>query len=152
MEGFYTLIDRVRAAHPTVEIETCASGGARIDFEVLRRASRAWASDNTDAIERLRIHRAMSLFYPPEVIGAHVGASPNPTTGRRLGMAFRARVAMFAHMGIEADPRRLTERERETLALHIMLYKKWRGLIHAGDQLLIDVTTLRGKPGGVLYV
>jgi alpha-galactosidase len=76
--GFYALLDRVRAAHPQVEIEGCASGGARIDFAIAERVARVWASDNTDAVERLRIHRAMSLFYPPELIGAHFGASPTP--------------------------------------------------------------------------
>lgn len=136
--GFYDLLDRVRAAHPCVEIESCASGGARIDFGVLSRAARVWASDDTDAVERLRIHRTMSIFVPTQVIGAHVGASPNPTTGRRLDMAFRARVAMFAHMGVEADPRRMSIGERETLRLHIDLYKRHRGLIHGGDQLFID--------------
>ncbi len=136
--GTYALLDRLRAAHPQVEIETCASGGGRIDFAMLTRTPRAWASDNTDAIERLRLHRAMSLFYPPHVIGAHVGASPNPTTGRRIGMAFRARVAMFAHMGVEADPRRLSPREAETLRRHIDLYKRHRALIHGGEQRLID--------------
>ena len=136
--GFLDLLDRVRTAHPRVEIEGCASGGARIDFAVAQRVARVWASDNTDAVERLRIHRAMSLFYPPELIGAHFGASPNPTTSRRLGVGFRARVAMFAHFGIEADPRRLTGEERELLAAHVAEYKRWRGLIHSGDQLYAD--------------
>lgn len=136
--GFYELVDRLRAAHPRVEIESCASGGGRIDFGVLSRAARVWASDNTDAVERLRLHRAMSVFLPPEVIGAHVGASPNPTTGRRLGMAFRARAALFAHLGVEADPRRMTDRERETLRRHLELYKRHRALIHGGRQSLID--------------
>jgi alpha-galactosidase len=136
--GFHALLGRVRAAHPHVEIEGCASGGARIDFAVAEQVARVWASDNTDAVERLRIHRAMSLFYPPELIGAHFGASPNPTTSRQLGVEFRARVAMFAHFGIEADPARLTAEERGRLAAQVALYKTWRGLIHSGDQLYAD--------------
>jgi alpha-galactosidase len=136
--GFLSILDRVRAAHPHVELEGCASGGARIDFAVAQRVARVWASDNTDAVERLRIHRAMSLFYPPELIGAHFGASPNPTTSRRLGVGFRGRIAMFAHFGIEADPGRLTSEERALLAAHVAEYKRWRGLIHAGDQLYAD--------------
>ena len=137
-QGFYALLDRLRAAHPNVEIESCASGGARIDFGVLSRASRIWASDNTDAVERVRIHRAMSIFYPLAVMGAHVGASPNPTTDRRLGMAFRARIAMFAHMGLEVDPRSLAPDERDTLRAHVDLYKRHRSLIHGGDQSYAD--------------
>jgi alpha-galactosidase len=136
--GIHALLGQVRAAHPHVEIEGCASGGARIDFAVAEQVARVWASDNTDAVERLRIHRAMSLFYPPELIGAHFGASPNPTTSRRLSVAFRARVAMFAHFGIEADPARLAPEEREELARHVADYKKWRALVHSGDQLYAD--------------
>lgn len=136
--GFHALLGRVRAAHPRVEIEGCAGGGARVDFAVAEQVARVWASDNTDAVERLRIHKAMSLFYPPEIIGAHFGASPNPTTSRRLGVAFRARAAMFAHFGIEADPARLTPGEREQLASHVAGYKRWRRLIHSGDQLYAD--------------
>jgi alpha-galactosidase len=136
--GFHALLGRVRAAYPQVEIEGCASGGARIDFAVAEQVARVWASDNTDAVERLRIHRGMSLFYPPELIGAHFGASPNPTTSRRLSVEFRARVAMFAHFGIEADPARLSAEEREQLAGHVADYKSWRALIHSGDQLYAD--------------
>jgi alpha-galactosidase len=136
--GYYALLDRLRSAHPGVEIESCASGGARIDFAVAARAARVWASDNTDAVERLRIHRAMSHFYPPELIGAHFGAAPNPTTSRRLGIGFRVRVATFAHLGIEADPAKLGPSERERLAEHIALYKRYRDLLHRGEQLFVD--------------
>lgn len=131
--AFYDLLKRLRAAHPDVEIESCASGGGRVDFGVLRHASRFWASDNTDAIERLRLQSDLSLFLPLNRIGSHVGASPNPSTGRRLSMLLRARVAMFAHMGLEADPTKLSEEEAEVLAQHISLYKAHRTLIHDGD-------------------
>ncbi|MCW3796904.1 alpha-galactosidase [Sphingomonas sp. BN140010] len=131
--GFYEVVDRLRALHPRVEIESCASGGGRVDFGMMTRAARFWASDNTDAVERLRIQRAMSLFYPLQMIGSHVGAAPNPTTGRSLDMAFRARVAMFAHFGVEADPEELSDHDRATLKAHAALYKKWRGLLHSGD-------------------
>lgn len=132
-EGFYALLDALRAAHPHVEIESCSSGGGRIDFGVLKRCDRVWPSDNNDAIERLRIIPAWSQFLPLEVLGSHVGPSPNPITGRRLAMDFRAKVAMFGHMGVEADPARMSEKERETLAAHITLYKAWRGVLHAGE-------------------
>lgn len=131
-EGFYALVDRLRAAHPQVEIESCSSGGGRIDMGVLSRTHRVWPSDNNDAIERLRIIPAWSQFLPLEVLGSHVGPAPNPITGRRLAMDFRAKVAIFGHMGVEADPARMTEHERETLAAHIALYKAWRGVLHHG--------------------
>lgn len=132
-EGFYALIAALRAAHPNVEIESCSSGGGRIDFGVLSRVHRVWPSDNNDAIERLRIIPAWSQFLPLEVLGSHVGPSPNPITGRRLAMDFRAKVALFGHMGVEADPARMSEKERETLAAHIALYKAWRGVLHGGQ-------------------
>ena len=131
-QGFYDLVDALRAAHPKVEIESCSSGGGRIDFGVLGRTHRVWPSDNNDAIERLRIIPAWSQFLPLEVLGSHVGPSPNPITGRRLSMDFRAKVALFGHMGVEADPARMSEKERATLAAHIALYKQWREVLHAG--------------------
>jgi alpha-galactosidase len=131
-EGFYALVEALRTAHPGVEIESCASGGGRIDLGVLSRVHRVWPSDNNDAIERLRIIPAWAQFLPLEVLGSHVGPSPNPITGRRLAMDFRAKVALFGHMGVEADPARMTEAERATLAAHIALYKAWRGVLHQG--------------------
>jgi alpha-galactosidase len=131
-QGFYALLDALRAAHPQVEIESCSSGGGRIDWGALARCTRVWPSDNNDAIERLRIIPAWSQFLPLEVLGSHVGPSPNPITGRRLAMDFRAKVAMFGHMGVEADPARMSDTERATLAAHIALYKAWRPVLHHG--------------------
>jgi alpha-galactosidase len=131
-EGFYDLVDRLRAAHPHIEIESCSSGGGRIDMAVLARTHRVWPSDNNDAIERLRIIPAWSQFLPLEVLGSHVGPSPNPITGRRLSMDFRAKVALFGHMGVEADPARMSDKERACLTAHIALYKAWREVLHNG--------------------
>lgn len=131
-KALYALLDRLRAAHPMLEIETCASGGGRIDYEILRRCNRVWASDNNDAIERLRLNDSWSRYLPLEIIGNHVGPSPNPITGRRLDMDFRAKVAMFGHMGVEADPAKMSGEERDLLAAHIAHYKEWRGLLHSG--------------------
>jgi alpha-galactosidase len=133
--GTYALMDSLRMAHPNVEIESCASGGARVDLEILKRTTRVWPSDSTDAIERVRIQRWANLILPLETIGAHVGPSPNPITGRELPMAFRARVAMFGHLGVEMDPRRLNPKDLETLAIHVAHYKNFRGLLHSGRLL-----------------
>ena len=138
--ALYALLDKVRAVHPRVEIESCASGGGRVDFEILRRCSRVWASDNNDAIERLRINRSWLQFLPLKVIGNHVGPSPNPVTGRRLSMDFRAKVALFGHMGVEADPAAMSESERKSLATHIAIYKEWRTVLHAGRLTGIEST------------
>ncbi|QLC22011.1 alpha-galactosidase [Parasphingopyxis sp. CP4] len=131
-QALYDLLERLRLAHPDIEIESCASGGGRIDYAILSRCNRIWASDNNDALERLRINRSWSQFLPLEVIGSHVGPSPNPITGRRLDMDFRAKVALFGHMGVEADPGAMDAHDREVLRAHIALYKHWRGLLHSG--------------------
>lgn len=132
VKALYALLDRLRAAHPDVEIETCASGGGRVDFEILRRCSRFWASDNNDPVERLRINAGWFDFLPPRIAGNHVGPSPNPVTGRQVSMDFRAKVAMFGHMGVEADPDAMSASDRACLAAHIALYKQWRDVLHNG--------------------
>jgi alpha-galactosidase len=141
----YALIDRLRALHPGVEIESCASGGGRADFEILRRTDRVWTSDCNDPIERQRIQRGFSIFFPPEVMGAHVGASPDHSTGRRTSVELRALTALFGHMGIEADVRGFSERERAALAEWISLYRRHRALIHGGQV----VRQVHSDPGAV---
>ncbi len=132
-ERFGEMWRDLREQFPETMIESCSSGGGRIDMAMLGVIERVWPSDNNDTIERLRIMREWSRFLPLEVLGSHVGPSPNPITGRRLAMDFRAKVAVFGHMGVEADPARMTDKERATLAAHIALYKDWRGVLHAGD-------------------
>lgn len=127
----YALMDRVRATHPNVEIESCASGGGRIDYGALARTHRVWTSDCTDALERLEIQRGASLFVPPEILGSHISASPNHQTGRRHSLSFRALVAMAYHMGVELNPLELDEDERRELKIYIDAYKRFRDLLHA---------------------
>ncbi|MDO1582876.1 alpha-galactosidase [Rhizobium oryzicola] len=127
----YALMDRIRAAHPQVEIESCSSGGGRIDYGVLKRTHRVWTSDCTDALERLEIQRGASLFVPPEILGSHISASPNHQTGRRHTLAFRALVAMAYHLGVELNPLELGDDERKELKTYIETYKRLRPLLHA---------------------
>ncbi|MEO1137205.1 MAG: alpha-galactosidase [Pseudomonadota bacterium] len=134
----YALLDRIRASHPEVAIESCASGGGRMDFGVLQRADRFWTSDATDALERIRIQRRASLFYPLEMLGAHVGSSPNHWSRRDLPMAFRCLTALFGHFGVELDPGALNEMERSILKRAIELYKEHRSLISEGALLRFD--------------
>lgn len=114
--GAYEVIDRLRAAHPGVEIESCASGGGRIDAGILARTHRVWLSDCIDPTERLRIQHDAALFLPACVTGSHVGARRAHTTGREQPMSFRARVAALRHFGFEMDLRQLGEEEAGTLA------------------------------------
>jgi len=133
VRALYRLLDALRARHPQVEIETCASGGGRVDLGMLARCARFWASDNNDPLERARLNRAWWQFLPLKSCGNHVGPDPNPITGRSLSMNYRAKIAMFGHMGIEADPARMSEADRGVLAAHVALYKSWREVLHEGE-------------------
>jgi alpha-galactosidase len=130
--GTYDLLARLRAAHPAVEIEGCAGGGGRSDAGMARHVHRFWASDNIDAVSRVPMQRSFLAFLPPEMMGAHIGASPAHATGRSQSLGFRAAVAMPGHFGVELDPRRLSERDRAELADWIGFYKTWRNLLHGG--------------------
>ncbi len=136
--GFYELLDRLRAAHPQVEWETCASGGARIDLGVLARTQRAWTSDMTDALARQMIQRWTGQLVAPEYLGAHVSAATNHQTGRQFSLDFRAATAFFGDFGIEWDVSAATEAERERLAQWITAYKRHRDLLHSGRVVRVD--------------
>lgn len=136
--GTYALLDRLRAAHPDVEIESCASGGGRIDAGILARTHRVWLSDSNDALERLRIQHEAALFLPSAITGSHVGPRASHTSGRVLPMAFRAWVAAQRHMGFEMDPRELTRDEAETLSAVTAWYKENRTWMMAGTILRLD--------------
>ncbi|MGN6469556.1 MAG: alpha-galactosidase, partial [Rhizobiaceae bacterium] len=134
VHAVYALIDRLGAAHASVEIESCASGGARIDYGILKRTHRVWLSDSNDAHERWKMQNAAMQFLPPEIVGSHVGPRHCHTSGQELSMAFRAAVAMTGHMGFEMDLRELTDEEEATLARYTRLYKENRGWMHCGSQ------------------
>ena len=136
--GIYDLIDRLRAAHPTVEIESCASGGGRIDAGILARTHRVWLSDSNDALERLRMQHDAALFLPSAITGSHVGPRHCHTSGRVLPMAFRAWVAAQRHLGFEMDLRELTEDEALTLARVTRWWKDNRDWTMAGVILRLD--------------
>ncbi len=152
----YALMDRFRRAHPALEIESCASGGGRADYGVLARTKRIWTSDCTDALERLEIQRGASLFFPPEILGAHVSAAPNHQTGRSHSLSFRALVALAYHFGVELNPLTLSKAELKELAGWIALHKKLRpAAACAGSELLpaagrwaLRVGRERGGPDG----
>jgi alpha-galactosidase len=131
--GTYALLDRIIAAFPDVEIESCAGGGGRIDAGIVTRTHRFWTSDNNDAESRVAIQRGFLQFMPPELMGAHIGASPAHATRRRQSLDFRALVAVPGHLGVELDPRTLLPDEREKLAGWIVRYKELRVHMHAGQ-------------------
>ena len=134
----YRLFDELRARHPHVEIESCSSGGARVDLGILARTDRLWASDTNDALERQTIQRWTELLVPPELVGAHVGPTESHSTGRVHDLGFRAITAMFGHFGIEWDIRQASDEDRERLAAAIVVYKAQRELIASGRMVRMD--------------
>lgn len=138
IQSLYGLLERLKLRFPDVEIESCASGGGRVDLGVLPYVSRFWTSDSNDALDRLVIQRGFSLFLPPEVMGCHIGSQVCHLTGRRHTLAFRGGVALWGHLGIEMDPDGLDQDDEDTLRALIELYKRHRALLHGGRALRID--------------
>jgi alpha-galactosidase len=132
VQATYALMDRILADYPHIEIEACAGGGGRIDAGVIAHSHRFWTSDNIDAVSRLSIQRGFLQFMPPELMGAHVGASRSHATGRKQPMDFRGGVALPGHFGVELDLRKLDDSDRERLAHWIANYKAHRDRLHHG--------------------
>lgn len=147
---FYRLLDTLRERFPNLEIESCASGGGRIDYEVLKRSHRFWASDNNDALERQTIQRGMSYFFPPEVMGAHIGGSRCHATFRQHSIEFRGLTALFGHMGIELDPVKADASELAGFRKYVALHKQWRDLIHQGTFWRLDMPDPSLQSQGVI--
>lgn len=141
--GLYEIIDRLRRRFPAVEIESCSSGGARIDAGILERVQRVWPSDTNDPLERLAIERWTSLLVPPEYLGSHVGAGTAHTTGRSHSLEFRLAGALFGHAGIEWDLTILSESDRATLARWAATYAGLRSLLHSGTVVNADTADHR---------
>jgi alpha-galactosidase len=134
----YALLDALRQRHPGLEIESCSSGGARVDLGVLARTDRVWASDCIDALERQAIQRWTGLLLPPELIGSHVGAPRSHTTGRRHDLSFRAGTALFGHFGIEWDLSAADATELADLAEWVSFYREHRDWLHRGRVVRAD--------------
>lgn len=132
MLGVYDLYARLTERFPNTLFESCASGGGRFDPGMLAFAPQAWTSDDTDAIERLRIQYGTSLVYPLIAMGAHVSASPNHQVGRITAIDTRAAVAFFGNLGYELDPSALSDTDRARVREQIAWYKERRELLHRG--------------------
>ena len=131
--GVYDLYDRLNTAFPEVLFESCASGGGRFDPGLLYYAPQGWASDDTDAAERLKIQYGTSYCYPISSIGAHVSASPNHQIMRSTPLYTRANVACFGTFGYELDLNRLTAEEQEEVKRQTAFMKKYRSVLQFGS-------------------
>ncbi|MGI9607733.1 MAG: alpha-galactosidase [Acidimicrobiales bacterium] len=132
VQAIYRLMDAVREANPDIEIESCASGGARVDLGVVEHVDRFWASDCNDPLDRQHIQRGFSYLVPPELMGAHIGPPTAHTTGRTHSLGFRATTALFGHLGVEWNILDASDSDLEKLADAITLHKRLRPLLHSG--------------------
>jgi alpha-galactosidase len=138
VRALYALLDRLRAAHPGVEIESCASGGARIDLGILRRVERVWTSDTNDPLDRQRIQRWTGILIPPEYLGTHVGDARAHFTGRTSALGFRFATALFGHAGIESDLTKLGAEDLRRVRHWVDTHKQHRALLHSGRTVRLD--------------
>ena len=134
----YKLLKRIRADHPNLEIESCASGGARADYGILQHTDRIWTSDSNDALDRQHIQRGASHFFPLEILGAHVGPRVCHITGRQLSMEMRVATAFMGHMGMELNLLEENTKDLAILKAGIALHKTYRQLLHTGDYVRLD--------------
>jgi len=130
--GVYELYRRLTTRFPEILFESCASGGDRFDAGMLGFAPQAWTSDDTDAVERLKIQWGTSLAYPLSSMGAHVSAVPNHQTGRMTPLAMRAAVAFFGVFGYELDTTALSEAERAEVREQVAFYRDHRDVLQYG--------------------
>ncbi len=138
MLGVYRLLDQLTGEFPDILWEGCAGGGGRFDMGMLYYTPQIWCSDNTDAIDRIRIQYGTSFGYPLSAIGSHVSAVPNHQTGRVTDIATRGVTAMTGAFGYELDLGKLGEDEREKIKQQIASYHRLAPLIQQGDYYRIS--------------
>lgn len=126
VEAVYAIFDALKIKHDGLEIESCSSGGGRIDLGIVERADRVWTSDCVDPVERADIQRYTSLLLPESMMGEHVGASPAHSTARATSLSMRTATALFGHLGIEWDLNKQPQEDLDVLARWVALYKQSR--------------------------
>lgn len=127
------VLERIRAKYPRLVIQDCASGGGRVNYGLLPYFDEFWTSDNTDALQRVYIQWGTSQFFPANAMAAHVSASPNHQTGRRLPLKFRFDVAESGRLGVEMKPSDFNADETRFAQQAIADYKRLRPIIQLGD-------------------
>lgn len=130
--GLYEFLEKIVARYPNLLIEGCSSGGGRFDAGMMYYTPQIWCSDNTDAINRVKIQYGTSFFYPVSVVGAHVSAVPNHQTGRSVSLNTRGVVAMAGTFGYELNPALLSDEEKAMIKRQVQTYKEYESLICDG--------------------
>ncbi len=131
--GVYDMLEQMRRDFPHMLIEGCSGGGGRFDAGMLYYTPQIWCSDNTDAMDRLRIQYGTSFCYPVCTMGAHVSAVPNAQTGRTVSMETRGVAAMHGTFGYEMDPSGISQEEREAVLRQTAFFREHQDLIFRGD-------------------
>ena len=131
--GFAAVCDRIRAKYPDVTIQACASGGGRANWGVLPWFDEFWVSDNTDALQRVYMQWGTSYFFPAIAMASHISATPNHTVFRTTSLKYRIDVAMSGRLGMEIQPRNMTQEDRDLCRRAIEEYKGIRPVVQFGD-------------------
>lgn len=131
--GFENVCRRIRAKYPDLTIQACASGGGRANYGVLPYFDEFWVSDNTDALQRLYMQWGTSYFFPAIAMASHISAAPNHQTFRTIPLKYRIDVAMSGRLGMEIQPKNMTEEEKELCRKAIADYKMIRPVVQFGD-------------------
>lgn len=131
--GFASVCDRIRAKYPDLVIQACASGGGRANYGVLPWFDEFWVSDNTDALQRVYMQWGTSYFFPAIAMASHISAAPNHQTFRTIPLKYRIDVAMSGRLGMEIQPKNMTDEEKELCRKAIAEYKEIRPVVQFGD-------------------
>ena len=131
--GLEKVCQRIRAKYPTLTIQACASGGGRANWGLLPYFDEFWVSDNTDALQRIYMQWGTSYFFPAIAMASHISATPNHTVYRTTSLKFRIDVAMSGRLGMEIQPKNMTEEEKELCRKAIAEYKQVRPIVQFGD-------------------
>jgi alpha-galactosidase len=148
--ALYRLLDELRRRHPRLEVESCSSGGGRVDLGILEHTDRVWTSDCNDALDRVAIQRWTGLLVPPELMGTHIGPPRAHTSHRELDLSLRMLVALGGHAGLEWDLTQCSVDELEALRRWSALYRELRPLVHHGDVVRSDHPDPSLVVGGVV--
>ncbi|MDE5919823.1 MAG: alpha-galactosidase [Duncaniella sp.] len=151
-KGLEKTLDRIRAAHPDVTIQACASGGGRVNWGFLPWFAEFWTSDNNDALQRVYMQWGTSYFYPAIAMASHISASPNHQTFRRIPTKFRADVAMSGRLGLEMQPRDMNDDDKAVCRQAISDYKTIRPIVQFGDLYRLQSPYDKKGVASLMYV
>ena len=131
--GFESVCNRIRAKYPDLTIQACASGGGRANWGYLPWFDEFWVSDNTDALQRIYMQWGTSYFFPAIAMASHISSAPNHQVFRTVPIKYRIDVAMSGRLGMEIQPKNMTEEEKEICRKAIADYKMIRPVVQFGD-------------------